>query len=377
MRLRQALTIAALASAHSLELRAQARGSGAVFPSKLPIAEPIQAVAVGESAILAWSDDSLRVVRIDSMGRIQSLLVAAVEGVARDRRVMQLTSFDDTILVRLSDRRTEFVIPMVGPPTRRMTGLSIPSALRSSHSAIARTRDGSTLLVPLLLPATNFGTEKDAVLLSQGDRLALIDSVMLGARIVQVEMSAGQSLLYDSPMRALHDVGSRYALTADGELFVAVDTRLSSSRTELSIRRTTLQIGQKPTADRWYVSLPLIRITDAEWRNARDSAVRTMHLQFANLTIASEILGGLATPGGPLPPVRGLRVSPKRVLLELSESFAVGANLGRYLVVTSEGYCSMHPQADERLLAIGERTVWSIGRSAGKRYVRVDVQCDP
>ena len=304
-------------------------------------------------------------------------MTAELRGATRATRVMQMTSHHDTILVLISDRQTEFAIPPGDTMMRRDVRFPIIPSLQLTYSPLGFTPQRDVLRIPILVPTVAMPNPRGPVLLTRADESIVLDSISLGARVVRVDTRDGPALLYDSPMRVLHDVGTRLAISGDGSVLVSVDTKERGDAVDLDIRLVPLDWASSRSMARWSVALPLVKIGIDEWLAARDSTVRTMTSQFANAETAADALGKLVRPGDMLPAVRSVRASQASVLVELHTDYAMRSSRARMLFVTAGGSCGIGAEREEHVVAVGRREIWTVAASQGRGYVQTRGLCEP
>lgn len=351
---------------------AQARPPDATVLRSLPI-PTVQAIAQDSSLVLAWSTDSLHVVKVQFGSRPIDLLSAPLNGAFRDTRVLQLVAEGRALRVRLSDRQTSFVLePGSRRATQHVSELRKPEAVRLTHSVVGSTMDGAVLLLPILLPATNFGTEVGVVSIGDTHGVSSLDTMRLGRRIVQLRTPTGPSLLYDSPLRVLHDVSTKVALSRAASSLAVVDAQLSQPATmNLQVRLHRLGRGVRSTSVRRSLQIPIARVTQADRSAALEEAIRTMAGQFGSTEAARRALDSVVAVGDPIPPVQAIRATDDLVVVEFTAKYSERTRTERFMIVSAHGQCVVPVLAGESILAIDRRVLWTRGSDAqGRTYVR-------
>jgi hypothetical protein len=339
--------------------------------------ETAHAVAQNGSLVVAWNSDSLRVVKVSESGEVSLLGTVGHVAPAGTTRVMQLTAHHDSVFVLLSDRRTELVFAGTGQTSRRNIEYPVVPSLHMTHSPIGLTPRRRVVRIPILLPNEDGRESKGAIFVTDFDDISVLDSTSLGGRVVSVKMRQGPSLIYDSPLRSLYDLGTRLAISGDGSRLAVVDTRNRGTSIELDVRLLPVDRTTSSSAARWSAMLPLLAITHEEWLLARDSAVLIMSEEFENADDAKDRLGALAQPGGMLPAVRSARASHAGVVVELHAHYAKRARTQRLLLIASAGSCQVQVGEREHVAAVGSTDVWTLERKDGKTYARSRPLCEP
>lgn len=358
----------------------QGRESRQSLPVEVPLlgaTENAHGVVQNGSLVLAWSNDSLRIVNISPDGAVRELATVGALGAPRATRVMQLTANKDSVYVLLSDRRTELVIATTGGVHRRDIEYPRVPSLDATHSAIGLTPNRRVLRIPILLPDADGQESKGPILATDSSDIRILDTTSLGRRVVGIQMRQGPSLIYESPLRGLYDLGTRLAISGDGSMLAAVDTRTQRASLDLDARLIPVDHMSSSSRARWSARLPLVLITQEEWRQARDSSVRLLELQFESADDARARLGALAQPGGVLPAVRAVRASPTGIVVELHERYAERAGFERLVLLTSSGTCQIRVAANEHAVSVGSSAVWTLERRGAKTYARSRPLCEP
>ena len=356
---------------------AQPRSPDATLLRTLPAAT-VQAIAQDSSVVIAWSTDSLHVVKVPFGSTPTELLAAPLNGVFRDTRVLQLVVEGQALRIRLSDRRTSFVLePGSRRATQHVSELSKPETVRLTHSVVGTTMDGAVLLLPILLPATNFGTEVGVVSIGDADGVSSLDTMRLGRRIVQLRTPVGPSLLYDSPLRVLHDMSTKVALSRAASSLAVVDAQLSKPSTmNLQVRLHRLARGVPSTPLMRTLQIPVARVTQADRTAALDETIRTMTGQFGSTEGARRALDSVVAVGDPIPPVQAIRTTDDLVVVEFTAIYSARTRIARFMIVSAHGQCAVPVLAGESILAIERRLLWARGSdSQGRTYVRPYTVC--
>lgn len=341
----------------------------------------VSAAATGSSVVLAWSSDSLHVVRVDSLGKVQVLLNAVLLGPRNFRQVTQLSIRDDSVHILLSNRSTRYSIGRSGEVQISERPLKIQEGLRKTYSAVGSIRTGAidrAILVPLLLPASTYGRERDAILVEHRDRWEPIDSISLGRRIVQIPVANGSTVVYDSPLRALYDEGTRISLSSDGSTLALVDVMSGpDSQLVLSIRTHHWKDSSVaiPLTTKWSTPIPHVLIQDELWKTSVDSAVKAMTSLFSTETDARSVLSSLVNPRDRLPPISSIRTKANAVLVEYNEIYAKRTGLPNIQLLTSGTQCSIWSRHNEFAIALGSIRVWTAERRDSLLTIRAYPTC--